>query len=100
MRLRLAALDDVTDLHKEVTQEHGMPPFGTQNQPMDFILGHFYFGRSGIAPRTDRWADGADIDQMTTVLRRPAARRALSCPQLPRTDHAATGLSGRKELSR
>ena len=39
MRLRLAALDDVTDLHKEVTQEHGMPPFGTQNQPMDFILG-------------------------------------------------------------
>jgi hypothetical protein len=32
----------VTALHNEVTQENGMPPLGTQNQAIDFILGDFF----------------------------------------------------------
>ena len=65
-RLRLAALDYVTALHNEVTQEHGMPPLGTQNQAVDFMLGDPELRRALAA-----WAEGAHIDQMTPSLRRP-----------------------------
>jgi hypothetical protein len=66
MRLRLAALNYVTALHKEVTQENGMPPLGTQNQAVDFILGDPEL-RGALAT----WAGDAYIDEMTPSLRRP-----------------------------
>jgi hypothetical protein len=65
-RLRLAALAYVIDLHNELTQENGVPPLGTQNQAVDFILGDPELRRA----LADRAAD-ADIEEMTTALRRP-----------------------------
>src|SRR6516165_6986316 len=65
-RLRLAALNYVAALHKEVTQEHGMPPLGTQNQAVDFILGDPELRRALTA-----WAEGTHIDEITPPLRRP-----------------------------
>ena len=65
-RLWLAALNYVAALHKEVTQEHGMPPLGTQNQAVDFILGDPELRRA----LTD-WAADAEIDEATLTLRRP-----------------------------
>src|SRR5215472_9792178 len=65
-RLMLAALYYVTALHNEVTQEHGMPPLGTQNQAVDLILGDPELRRA-----LAEWAEGAHIDAMTPSLRRP-----------------------------
>ena len=65
-RLRLAALNYVAALHKEVTQEHGMPPLGTQNQAVDLILGDPELRRA-----LANWAADADLEQITTAMQRP-----------------------------
>jgi hypothetical protein len=65
-RLRLAALAYVIHLHNELTQENGAPPLGTQNQAVDFILGDPELRRA-LAD----WAADADLEQITTAMRRP-----------------------------
>jgi hypothetical protein len=45
------ALEYVTALHQELTEENGAPPLGTQNQVVDFILAD-----AGLTDYVRRWA--------------------------------------------
>jgi hypothetical protein len=45
------ALEYVTALHQELTEENGAPPLGTQNQVVDFILAD-----AGLSDYVRRWA--------------------------------------------
>ena len=58
----MAALAYIINLYVELTQEHGAPPLGTQNQAVDFILGDPELRRA-LADS----AANAEIDEATTA---------------------------------
>ena len=68
----MAALAYIINLYVELTQEHGAPPLGTQNQAVDFILGDPELRRA-LAD----WAASSEIDEATTAPRRRLPQDAL-----------------------